>query len=564
MPDTYTGADLFVDALETYDVPYLFGNPGTTELPVMEALPETDIEYVLGLHEDVAVGAAAGFAQTRRYHADHDADITPAGVANLHITPGLAHGIGNLYGASMAGAPLVLTAGNHERDFRHEEPILTGDLETLTDQFCKYSAEVSSVDALAMMVRRAFRTALTPPTGPVFLGLPVDVMMAETDDRPEPLGPIPDAGSGDPRQIREAADLLVEADNPLLVVGDHVARSGTDAIDAAVELAEATGARVHGEMLGSEVAFPTSHDQWLSYLPPRETLAATLQNTDTIVFAGCSTNTTLLRHEEPLVPEDAATIHLSNDAWQVGKNDPADAALIGDPGRIMDAVATRVAERLDEEAVQARLSHVAAMKESMAAAMDSMGEGDAPEDDPRASKREVVETIIESDADPRIVDEGITAKYALLTHYPLEPESYVSNKGGGLGYGLPAAIGAAAAESLRDEPRDVLGHIGDGSYLYYPQSIYTAVRHDLDLTVLVVDNRNYRILKDNTNSMFGGSDDDHEFVGMDFDPHVDIPTNAESHGARGHLVETLDELGPTLDEAFATSGVDVIDALVHD
>ncbi|PSP38365.1 acetolactate synthase [Halobacteriales archaeon QH_7_65_31] len=564
MPDTYTGADLFVDALETYDVPYLFGNPGTTELPVMEALPETDIEYVLGLHEDVAVGAAAGFAQTRRYHADHDADITPAGVANLHITPGLAHGIGNLYGASMAGAPLVLTAGNHERDFRHEEPILTGDLETLTDQFCKYSAEVSSVDALAMMVRRAFRTALTPPTGPVFLGLPVDVMMAETDDRPEPLGPIPDAGSGDPRQIREAADLLVEADNPLLVVGDHVARSGTDAIDAAVELAEATGARVHGEMLGSEVAFPTSHDQWLSYLPPRETLAATLQNTDTIVFAGCSTNTTLLRHEEPLVPEDAATIHLSNDAWQVGKNDPADAALIGDPGRIMDAVATRVAERLDEGTLQARLSHVAAMKESMAAAMDSMGEGDAPEDDPRASKREVVETIIESDADPRIVDEGITAKYALLTHYPLEPESYVSNKGGGLGYGLPAAIGAAAAESLRDEPRDVLGHIGDGSYLYYPQSIYTAVRHDLDLTVLVVDNRNYRILKDNTNSMFGGSDDDHEFVGMDFDPHVDIPTNAESHGARGHLVETLDELGATLDEALATPGVDVIDALVHD
>jgi len=564
MADTYTGADLFVDALEAYDVPYLFGNPGTTELPVMEALPETDIEYVLGLHEDVAVGAAAGFAQTRRYHADHDADITPAGVANLHITPGLAHGLGNLYGASMAGAPLVLTAGNHERDFRHEEPILTGDLETLTDQFCKYSAEVSSVDALAMMVRRAFRTALTPPTGPVFLGLPVDVMMAETDDRPEPLGPIPDAGSGDPRQIREAADLLVEADNPLLVVGDHVARSGTDAIDAAVELAEATGARVHGEMLGSEVAFPTSHDQWLSYLPPRETLAATLQNTDTIVFAGCSTNTTLLRHEEPLVPEDAATIHLSNDAWQVGKNDPADAALVGDPGRIMDAVASRVAERLDEETLQARLSHVAAMKESMAASMNAMGEGDAPEDDPRASKREVVEAIIESDTDPRIVDEGITAKYALLTHYPLDPESYVSNKGGGLGYGLPAAIGAAAAESLRDEPRDVLGHIGDGSYLYYPQSIYTAVRHDLDLTVLVVDNRNYRILKDNTNSMFGGSDDDHEFVGMDFDPHVDIPTNAESHGARGHLVETPDELGATLDEAFATPGVDVIDALVHD
>ena len=562
MPESYTGADLFVDALDEYGVPYLFGNPGTTELLLMQALPDADVEYALGLHEDVAVGAAAGFAQTRRYHADGDTDIRPVGVANLHVTPGLAHGLGNLYGASMTGAPLVLTAGNHELDFRHEEPILSGDLERLTDQFCKYAAEVTAVDSLAMQVRRAFRTALTPPTGPVFLGLPVDVMLSETDNRPEPLGPIPDAGGGDPRQIEAAADALVAAERPLLVVGDHIARAGRDAVGAAVELAEASGARVHGEMLGCEVNFPTSHDQWISYLPPRESLAVQLQNTDTIVFAGCSTNTTLLRHEEPLVPERATTIHLSSDAWQVGKNEPADVAIVGDPGRIMQSVAGRVGERLDDATRQERIDHVTEVKASMADSLAAMGEGDA--DDPRASKAELVDALIEMDADPFIVDEGVTAKYAMLTRYPLEPQGYVSNKGGGLGYGLPAAVGAAFAESLRDDPRDVLGYVGDGSYLYYPQSTYTAVRHGLDLTVVVADNRNYRILKDNTNRMFGGDDDDHEYVGMDFDPHVDVPLNAESHGARGHLVESPDEIDSTVEAALARSGVDVVDALVHD
>ncbi|PSP59415.1 acetolactate synthase [Halobacteriales archaeon QH_7_66_36] len=562
MPESYTGADLFVDALDEYGVPYLFGNPGTTELPLMQALPDADVEYALGLHEDVAVGAAAGFAQTRRYHADGDTDIRPVGVANLHVTPGLAHGLGNLYGASMTGAPLVLTAGNHELDFRHEEPILSGDLKRLTDQFCKYAAEVTAVDSLAMQVRRAFRTALTPPTGPVFLGLPVDVMLSETDNRPEPLGPIPDAGGGDPRQIEAAADALVAAERPLLVVGDHIARAGRDAVGAAVELAEASGARVHGEMLGCEVNFPTSHDQWISYLPPRESLAVQLQNTDTIVFAGCSTNTTLLRHEEPLVPERATTIHLSSDAWQVGKNEPADVAIVGDPGRIMQSVAGRVGERLDDATRQERIDHVTEVKASMADSLAAMGEGDA--DDPRASKAELVDALIEMDADPFIVDEGVTAKYAMLRRYPLEPQGYVSNKGGGLGYGLPAAVGAAFAESLRDDPRDVLGYVGDGSYLYYPQSTYTAVRHGLDLTVVVADNRNYRILKDNTNRMFGGDDDDHEYVGMDFDPHVDVPLNAESHGARGHLVESPDEIDSTVEAALARSGVDVVDALVHD
>ncbi|QFU83662.1 thiamine pyrophosphate-binding protein [Natronorubrum aibiense] len=563
MTAEYTGADLFTDALESYGVDYVFGNPGTTELPIIESIGTSGLEYVLGLHEDIAVGTASGYAQTRRYHAHHDNSITPVGVVNLHIAPGLAHGLGNLYAAKVTGAPLVVTAGNHSTDFRHEEPILSGELAGMAEQFCKWSDEVLDVAALPTMLRRAFRVAMTPPTGPVFLGLPLDVMLAETDAEPERLGPIPNAGGGDPAQLERAADLLAEAENPVLVVGDHVARSGADSVTAAVDLAEATGARVHGEILASEVDFPTDHDQWVSYIPPNEDLARMLLDTDTVVFAGCSTNTTLTRHEEALVDSETTCIHLSDDDWQVGKNQPADAAIVGDPGLILQGLLERVRERISDATVEERLEHVAGVKEMVAPKLAGMGTGDA-EDDPRASKAELVDAMERVAGDAYVVDEGITSKYAMLARWDLAPEQYISNKGGGLGYGLPASVGAAIAEGQRDDPRDVVGFIGDGSYLYYPHAIYSAARHDADLTVVISDNRNYRILKDNTLKLMGGAEDDYAFTGIDFEPAVDFVQNAKSHGARAELVETPDEIEGALEGALAREGVDVLDVLVHD
>ena len=557
-----TGADLFVEALSEYGVRHVFGNPGTTELPVVHALADSDIEYVLGLHEDIAVGMAGGYAQTRRYHAHHDDSINPLGVANLHLAPGLAHGLGNLYAAKVAGAPLLVTAGNHSTDFRHEEPILSGNLLRMTRQFCKDSQEILDVSTIPTMVRRAVRTALTPPTGPVFLGLPLDVMLAETDAEPERLGPIPTAGRGDSSEIERAADLLVAAESPTMVLGDHVARAGADAVAAAVELAEAAGMRVHGEILSCEVNFPGAHDQWVSYIPPDEDLARTLLSTDTVLFTGCSTNTTLTRHERPLVGADTTCIHISDAVHEVGKNQPADAAVVGDPGLVMTELAAQVGERLDDETRAERLDSVASVAEMVEAQMAAMGADEA--DDPRASKAELVDALRETAPEAYIVDEGVTSKYAMLTRWPLEPEQYVSNKGGGLGYGLPAAVGAALAESQQENPRDVLGFVGDGSYLYYPHSLYSAARYDLDLVVVIPDNRNYRILKDNTLDILGGEEADYDWTGMEFEPPVDIPKNAESHGARGHLVESPEEIAPAVEAAFDRAGPDVLDVLVHD
>jgi len=569
---TETGAELFVEALSSYGVSHVFGNPGTTELPVVHAIADSALEYVLGLHEDIAVGMAGGYASTRRYHAHHEdgplgAGSPPAplplGVANLHLNAGLAHGLGNLYAAQVAGAPLLVTAGNHSLDFRHEDPILSADLVAMADQYTKLAAEVLDPAAIPTMVRRAVRTALTPPTGPVFLALPLDVMLAETDADPERLGPIPDAGRGDPQQVARAADLTVAAEDVTMVVGDGVARAGRDAVEAAVAFAEAAGARVHGEILACEVDFPTDHDQWVSYIPPDEDLARTLLGADTLVFVGCSTNTTLVRHDDALVPGATTCVHIGDDAPQLGKNQPADCAVLGDPGRVLRELADLVGSELSASTRAARLDRVAAQREFVAARVRGMGEDEAP-GDPRASKADLVDAMHEVVPDAYIVDEGVTAKYAMLTRWPLGPEQYVSNKGGGLGYGLPAAVGAALAESERADPRDVVGFVGDGSYLYYPHAMYTAARRNLDLTVVIPDNRNYRILKDNTLDVLGGAESEYEFVGMEFDPPVDLVANAESHGVRAERVEQPGEIQSTLAAALDREGTDVLDVLVHD
>lgn len=186
------------------------------------------------------------------------------------------------------------------------------------------------------------------------------------------------------------------------------------------------------------------------------------------------------------------------------------------------------------------------------------------EDDPRPSKAQLIDTMKRVADSAYVVDESVTSMFPIKTRWDSDPEQYVTNKGGGLGYGLPVSIGGAIAERQRDNPREVIGFVGDGSYLYYPNAIYSAARYDLDLTVVIADNRNYRILKDDTLDLLGGDEEDHEFVGMDFDPQVDIVQNAESHVGRAELVENPDGIERALEDALARDGVDVLDVLVHD
>lgn len=556
------GAELFTESLEEYGVTHIFGNPGTTELPIMNAIGDSELEYVLGLHEDIAVGMAAGYAKTRMYHSAEDPDVFPAGVVNLHVAPGLAHGIGNIFDSSLigTGAPIVVTAGAHPFDHQIREPNLGGNLVQMTKQFTKWSAQADSIDSLPMMIRRAFRVALTPPTGPVFLGLPLDVMTAETDDEPARLGSIPTVGEGDKEEIDRAAEVIANADEPVMVVGDLTGRSGPQAVSAARDFAEAAGVRVHGELKASEVSFPMDHEQWFGRLPRDQEKIVEYLDTDVVVFCGVVSNTTTNPQNFDFISSDTTIVHISESPWELGKNYNADVSVIGDSGQVMSRLAGALDEELSDSVRDRRLSRIDDLQEQDSSANTITSDPD----DPRASDDELAAAMYAAAPEARIVAEAPTSAGAVKNVYDFEIGQYYSNRGGGLGYGLPATIGSAIAEEQVDDQRSVIGLIGDGSYLYYPQSLYSAARYNVDVTVIVPDNRNYRILKDNTLRLFGGEEADYDFVGMDFEPPVDIPTNAKSHGAEGELVDDPSSIEDAVDRAVSSSGPVVLDVLTHD
>jgi benzoylformate decarboxylase len=553
-----TGADVFAEALESYGVTHVFGNPGTTELPILNAVSESDLNYVLALHEDVAVGMAAGYATTRRYHGHDEQSVMPLGVANLHIAPGVAHGLCNLLNASHTGAPLLVTAGDHTFAHGQREPNLAGDMVTMTEQFTKWSARVQDIEALPWMLRRAVRTALTPPTGPVFLALPMDVASVETGVDVEPLGDVPTAGRGDEERIERAAAELAAADRPVFVVGDEVARG--DAVDEAVALAEAVGARVFGEFKLSEVAFPTGHDQWAGRLPRDQEYVARSLDTDTVAFLGVKSNVPTNPLSVDLLSPGTTSVQVSPNPWELGKNFTADVAVLGDLRQVLSSMADLGASAVDEATRSDRLADATRTPDTGGLDVERSN----PEDAPERTVTDLATALNRAAPDVRVVGEAPTSLSAVTDAYDFEPGDYFAARGGGLGYGLPAAVGSAVAETHRVDPRDVVAFIGDGSYLYYPHALYSAARENLNFTVVIPDNRNYRVLKDNTQRLFGGTDDDYDYVGMDFHPPVDFAANAESHGAAGRLVDDGEDVEAAVRDAVAADGPVVLDVPIRD
>jgi benzoylformate decarboxylase len=234
--------------LKQEGVEVMFGNPGTTELPLMDAFAtENELRYVLGLQEAAVIAMADGYAQASGKLA----------VVNLHVAPGLGNAMGMLYDAQKAGSPMLVTAGQHEQSFSATEPILWADLPAIARPLVKWSSEVHRLADLPRLVHRAAKTALAPPTGPVFLSLPGDILKLEADiDLMAPTRVAPNV-RGDRDAIEAAAKVLSEAKRPIIMAGDAVAQGRATA--ELVELAELIGAPVYAELIANTASFPSSH-----------------------------------------------------------------------------------------------------------------------------------------------------------------------------------------------------------------------------------------------------------------------------------------------------------------
>jgi benzoylformate decarboxylase len=538
-----TGAQAFYEMLVREGVDYIFGNPGTSELPLMDVFAErSEIEYILALHEDSALGVAAGYAE---------ASGKPA-VVNLHTNPGLAHALGNLYNAYRAGTPMIVTAGQQDTRSLIGEPLLQADMVALARQHTKWAWEVKAAAEIPFALARAFTLATTAPTGPVFLSLPVNVM-EEVDDMEFPqVTRIGQRVRGDRSQIEAAAQLLAEAQQPVIIAGDGCARSG--GLPELVRLAEAIGARVYPEVLHSLLDFPTDHPLFAGPLSPAAQAAhAQLSGADVILTVGVYTLAPLVYTGTKIIPADAKLIQIDANERELGKNYPAHLAILADPRTAVLEIIEVLESIIDvevRETIQQRSKIVGdRIAESRAKfAEQVLGSGADEVISPAQLAREM--RLLAAD-DAIIVDEAVTATAYVRTLFPLrEPDSYFFAKGGSLGYGLPLAVGVKMAR--RD--RQVICTIGDGSLLYSPQALWTAARFNLGVVFVVFNNTSYLILKGGLLAMKGKSVERNIYTGMDItEPAIDFVKMAESMGVAAKRVEEGKDLRPALEWAFKES-----------
>ncbi|RMF85508.1 MAG: thiamine pyrophosphate-binding protein [Nitrospinota bacterium] len=544
-----TGNLALLELLRQEGVRYIFGNPGTTELPLMDALAQSeDFTYILGLQEGVVMALAGGYAQASGR----------LGFVNVHVAPGLGNTLGLMYTAYMTRVPLLVTAGQQDRSLQLQEPLLWGNLVKMAEPYTKWAYEVQRVDDLPQAVRRAIKVAQTPPAGPVFLSLPMDVLYEATDlDLSAP--PRPSLRTqGNAEDLQQAATLLAAAQSPVILVGDRVAYS--EALAEVVELAELLGARVFAEPIANTTSFPTDHPLFAGFLPVfGHQIRQALDPADLILVIGMNLFKPFLPSSTPSLPPGVPLIQLDTDPWEIGKNHPVTVGILADPKAGVAALTSLLASRLSATARQKAQERRQQYGATRQAERESLEAHAAAEEDrvpmaPIVLMRELARHL---PPDVVIMNESVTSGRTLREFLTCrDSKSYFGPKGGGLGWGLPATIGVKLA--LPERP--VVGLLGEGSAMYAIQGLWTAAHYQVPVLFVICNNAQYRILKGGLLAFKSEAAKQGKFIGMDLtEPEIDFVSLAESMGVTAERVTHFQEVGPALQRALARPGPSLID-----
>ncbi|HET9488220.1 MAG TPA: thiamine pyrophosphate-binding protein [Methylomirabilota bacterium] len=543
-------AAALMTTLRSAGVRYLFGNPGTTELPFLDAFPGSGLEYVLGLHEATAVAAADGYAQASGR----------AGVANVHVAPGVANALSALHNAARSRSPLVLTAGQQDTRLLIDDPILAGDLVQMTEQFTKWSYEVRRAEEAPGALRRALALATAPPPGPVFLSLPMDVMGAPVED-PDDVPAPPLRPGPDPTTVVRWADTLRRAGTPAIIAGDGVARAG--AVPALVRVAEQLGARVHGEPIYRRTSFPGDHSLWRGGLAPAPAaVRKALTGADVALVVGADVFTWFLHAPGAPFPRGLTVLQLDDDARAIGRSYAVSEGLIADPRSALEALAAALGERMtdaERAAAARRISELATARQAHLARIAAAASAEA--DRVPISPAYLMQTLARLLPDDAIVvDESASSLPFVLRYLPFRaPGSFFGSKTGTLGWGMGAAIGVQLAEPSRR----VVVTVGDGSLMYAPQALWTAAHYRLPITCVVANNASYAILKAGMLSLGLESAARGIYPGMDLvNPEVDYVALARALGVRAERVDKPGDLEDALSQGLSHAGPALVDVAI--
>ncbi|MRV70477.1 benzoylformate decarboxylase [Duganella sp. FT92W] len=517
-PSTATEASLSVrdvvyDLMRRWEMTTVFGNPGSTELPMFRDFPE-DFRYVLGLQEATVVGMADGYAQKAR----------KAALVNLHSAAGVGNAMGNIFTAFKNRTPLVITAGQQARSILPFDPYLASAQATeLAKPYVKWSIEPARAEDVPAAIARAYHIAMMQPRGPVLVSVPVD----DWDRAAEPVAQrvVSTESRAEPHVLNQIGAALDACSRPAFVVGAALDRDA--GWDAVIALAERHNARVWTAPMSGRGCFPENHRLFAGFLPAmRERIVAALAGHDCIFVIGAPAFTYHVEGSGPHVPDGALLVQLTDDpataAWS-----PVGIAAVG-------GIRLSLLDLLARPAPAARVLPAPRPPAPLA-------ERSAP-----LTAAYVMQTLAAlRQPDDIVVEEAPSMRPVIQRYLPITRSAgFFTMDSGGLGYGMPAAVGVA----LGEPGRRVIGLFGDGSSMYSIQALWSAAQHRLPIAFLILNNRRYAALQEFA-PVFGFSERD-VVQGTEL-PELDFVALAAGQGVRGVRVSTPAELDLALAEALA-------------
>ena len=554
-PAQKTSRHLILEQFLADGMRYMFGNPGTVEQGFLDALWEyPELKYILSLHESVAVMMADGYAR-----CTHKPTLV-----QIHSTPGLGNAIGALYQAMRGHSPLVVIGGDAGVKYQAMDAQMAGDLVAMAKPVTKWSTMVMDSSSVLRVLRRAAKIAGTPPMGPVYVCLPMDIL-DEPGAEDVHATPLPSTRVVPERdQIREAAKMLAGASHPMIFVGDGIAYSGAQ--EELARLAEMLGAEVW-EADAGEVNMSYSHPLYqgmTGHMFGYSSLPTTRKG-DVNLVCGTYMLPEVFPELGNIFAAGAKVIHIDLNVYEIGKNHHVDLGLLGDPKLSLAALAAEL-EMLQgpdsKRAAKTRLEQLANQKK---AKRDSEFERDKKERDavPVHMARFMEDLAPQLPDDAIVFDEALTNSPPVARYFaPKKGGQYFLTRGGSLGVGIPGAMGA----KLANPGKTVFGFTGDGGSMYTIQALWTAARHNIGAKFVVCNNHSYRLLQLNVAAYWKERGiAQHQFP-LSFDlskPELQFVGMAQAMGVPGMRVEKPEQIKPAIREALATEGPYLIELVLE-
>ena len=544
-----TGRSAFLSILKSEGVTHLFGNPGTTELPIMHALKDyPEIKYILGLQESIVVAMADGYSRA----------TGKLSVCNVHVAPGLGNAMGAIYNAKFVGSPVIITAGQQEQGHGLMEPMLYGPLVQMAEPLVKWAIEVTRLEDLPRILRRAAKIALAPPTGPVFISLPGDILNAEAKlDLGKPSR-IQYNISPDKETLEDIKNRIFQANNPVIISGHEIAQ--TDSFSEITKFSEIIGAPVYQQTVPHGSHFPSEHKTYVGTMPRSQSEVKTiLENYDLLICVGSDVlRMSVWSSTEPL-PKNMSIIHIGIRDWELAKNYHTEQAILGNVKTTLLNLNKTIAINLNKKYknnANRRIKEIEKFnwsKNKKYLTSKTLKDKDIIPITPNWLMMTLAENISNNNI---VVEEALVSSRSLLNFLPFKnSKDFYGLASGGIGWAVSGCIGV----SLANNNKTIVAIIGDGSSMYAIQSIWTAAHYNLPIIYVIANNQSYRIIKERLEGFHNNTN----FVGMDFNkPKIDFVKLGNSMGVESIQVSEPTELKSLFKKAFKYKKPYLIEVMV--